>query len=246
MDIWPAAFGRITVEETDSTQAEAARRIEAGQALPFWVLARRQVAGVGRRGRAWSMPEGNFAGSVALRPGGPLARRALRSFTMALALRDALVELTGQPALFSLKWPNDVLCRERKLAGILLESRGDALVIGIGVNLVAAPPQAALEEGALAPVDLATAAGIRVTPEALLDLMAAAFARREALLVSEGFDAQRREWLAHAARLGQPIVARLADRTLTGRFDGVDGEGALMLATPGGIQRLPAADVHFA
>ena len=242
MDVWPEGTARLVLEETDSTQraafAEAAR-------APVWVLAHRQTAATGRRGRAWSMPAGNFAATLALRPQGPVQRRPLRSFLAALALRDALVELTGQPALFSLKWPNDVLCRGRKLAGILLDSRDEVLLIGIGVNLVAAPPQAALEPGATAPIDLRTAIGQTVTPEELLDALAPAFANREQRLVEEGFGRQQAEWMQGAARLGETITARLATRELTGRFDGIDTDGTLLLATARGVERLPAADIFF-
>ena len=242
MTLWPEGTVRVVLDEIDSTQSAAfAHRAEA----PVWVLAHRQTAATGRRGRAWAMPEGNFAATLALRPDGPVQKRSLRSFIAALALRDALVELTGQAALFSLKWPNDVLCRGRKLAGILLESREDTLLIGIGINLVAAPAQAFLEAGATAPIDLLSATGQRIAPEEMLDALARAFADREARLVQEGFAPQQAEWMRGAARLGETITARLATRELTGRFDGIDADGALLLATAQGVERLPAADIYF-
>ncbi|WP_316013989.1 biotin--[acetyl-CoA-carboxylase] ligase [Roseobacter sp. HKCCA0434] len=242
MEVWPQGTGRLILDETGSTQGEAFAR--AGDA-PIWVMAHRQTAATGRRGRAWAMPDGNFAATLAIRPDGPVARRALRSFIAALALRDALIELTGQPALFTLKWPNDVLCRERKLAGILLESRGDVLLVGIGVNLVAAPPQVELEPGASLATDLLSATGMRYDPEALLDPLARSFAAREARLAQEGFGPQQAEWMRGAARIGEQMTARLVGREVTGRFDGIDADGALLLATATGIERLPAAEIYF-
>lgn len=242
MMFWPEGIGRLILDETDSTQTQAyANRADA----PLWVLARRQTSGTGRRGRAWQMPVGNFAATLAFRPDGPVQRRSLRSFIAALALRDALNNLTGQPALFTLKWPNDVLCRGRKLAGILLESRDDFLLVGIGVNLVAAPSHATLEQGSTAPIDLLSACGQRIEPEDLLDALALAFDEREARLLAEGFAPQQAEWMRGAARLGEPIVARLANKEISGRFEGIDADGALLLATAEGLQRLPAAEIFF-
>ncbi|WP_118132709.1 biotin--[acetyl-CoA-carboxylase] ligase [Oceanicella sp. SM1341] len=234
------------LDEVDSTNAEALRRASAGERGPLWISARRQVAGRGRRGRGWSAPEGNLSASLLMTPRGTPAEAALRSFTAALALREALEAVTGRPALFSLKWPNDVLMSGAKLAGILLERSGTEgpLVIGIGVNLRHAPPAEALEPGALRPVALADT-GIRVEPEALLEPLAAGFARREAQFLSEGFAPLRAEWLGFAARLGETVTARFADRSLTGIFETVDAAGALVLNTGTARHEITAADIQF-
>jgi BirA family biotin operon repressor/biotin-[acetyl-CoA-carboxylase] ligase len=196
------------------------------------------------------MPEGNFAASLVMFPKGPAALAALRSFTAALALRDALVALGCPPDALSLKWPNDVLLHGGKLSGILLESLGDGqggvrhLIVGIGVNLAAAPDAASLEPGAMPPVALCDT-GLSVAPEALLDALAPAFAAREASLVTYGFGPTRTEWLAGAARLGQPITARLPGEALTGTFRDVDASGNLILDTATGRRAIAAADIHF-
>ncbi len=94
---WPAGTGRILLDETDSTNAEALRR--AGElAPPAWILAHRQTAGRGRRGRPWRMPEGNFAATLLCHPPQRPAQAALLSFVAALALHDALAEATGPAA----------------------------------------------------------------------------------------------------------------------------------------------------
>ncbi len=246
MGDWPAGTGREVLAETDSTNAEALRRLAAGDAGPAWILARRQTAARGRRGRAWAMPDGNFAATFYFRPRGPEAL-ALRSFVAALALHEALVAVTGRPDLFALKWPNDVLLSGGKLAGILLETGGAplGLAIGFGVNLAAAPEPAALEAGAVAPVSLRGASGLSVEPEDFLDLLAPAVAGWEARLTAQGFAPLRAAWLARAARLGEPVTARLPDRAVEGRFETIDETGALVLATAAGRVALPAAEVHF-
>ncbi|MFX0545673.1 biotin--[acetyl-CoA-carboxylase] ligase [Roseovarius sp. S1116L3] len=231
--------------EVDSTNAEGLRlaRTLAG---PTWIFAQRQVAGRGRRGRAWTDPAGNFAASLVLRPEGAPGRAALRSFVAALALHDALSAVAPHADL-ALKWPNDVLLSGGKLAGILLEGASSAermehLVIGFGVNLAEAPPRG---DAAVAPVSLRGGAGVDVTPEALLGHLAAAYARREAEFVAEGFAPVRDAWLARAARLGQEVIARTMQGETRGIFETVDADGQLVLSTPGGRRVIPAADVFF-
>ncbi len=245
---WPSGTARLLLAETDSTNAEALRRAARGEPGPLWLMARAQSAARGRRGRIWAMPPGNFAASLMMRTGAAPAEAALRSFVAALALFDALVEVTGRPAMFALKWPNDVLLDGRKLAGILLETGGGeprALVVGIGVNLVAAPPPEEIEPGAVPPASLLAATGTAPAPEAFLDVLAPAFAAWEHRLAREGFGPIRAAWLARAARLGEPVLARLPGREIAGRFETIDATGALVLATPAGRIALAAAEVHF-
>lgn len=244
MAVWPEGTARILLGEVGSTQDEARARAPA-LAGPAWLLARRQTGGRGRRGKAWADPPGNFAATLVLPLPDAAPLLALRSFVAALALRDALVAATGQEAAFTLKWPNDVLYRGRKIAGILLETLpapAQGLAIGIGVNLVAVPEDVA--PGARAPAHLAET-GIRLEPGAFLDLLAPAFARREAVLAEEGFAPVRAAWLDHAAGLGQEVHARAGDTVHSGRFAGIHDSGALLLDTGQGRLALPAADVFF-
>ena len=232
--------------EIDSTNAEAQRRAAAFGG-PVWILALHQTHGRGRRGRAWHDPEGNFAATYLSRPDGPADQVALRSFVAALALHEALVQVTGRPEAFALKWPNDVLLNGGKLAGILLESIGQRggvgyLAIGIGVNLRAAPDA---EPGAVPPVGLMSETGCSVAPEEFLDLLAPAYARWEAQLATYGFGPIRTAWLDRAARLGAQITARTAGTEETGTFEGIDASGALVLRTATGRRSIPAADVYF-
>ncbi|WP_438975118.1 biotin--[acetyl-CoA-carboxylase] ligase [Roseicyclus sp.] len=246
---WPAGVDRLILPETDSTMAEGARRAAALTA-PTWICALAQTAGRGRRGRAWAMPAGNFAASLVMRPAGPPAQAALRSFVAALALRDALVAVTGRAEVFTLKWPNDVLLNGGKLAGILLESSGaagrvDALVIGIGVNLAATPDTTLLEAGALAPVSLLGETGITITPEDFLTHLAQHFAHWEVQFTTHGFGPIRSAWLKNAARIGQNITARMMRDEITGTFVEIDTQGQLVLETPKGRQTIAAADIFF-
>ena len=246
---WPAGVGRQVLPSTDSTMAEGARQAPSLPG-PTWICALEQTAARGRRGRAWANPPGNFAASLVLRPEGPPGHAALRSFVAALALRDALVAAGVPEGALALKWPNDVLLSGGKLAGILLESMGaggriDSLIIGIGVNLAAAPTPEQLEPGAVPPVSLKAETGIDVTPEDFLDLLAAAYDARELQFTTWGFAPIRTAWLAHAARLGETITARTARDETVGRFTDVDSDGQLVLETAKGPRRIAAADIFF-
>lgn len=212
---------------------------------PAWILASEQTAARGRRGRAWSTPRGNFAGTLIMPRTGSPADAALRSFVASLALREAFVAVTGRTDAFALKWPNDVLLNGGKVAGILLETLGDYLVIGIGVNLAHAPTAAEVEQGAVTPVSLRAVTGVEVTPEDFLDALAAAYARLETQYTTYGFGPIRTAWLAHAARMGEVVTARTMRDETVGVFEDVDGAGNLILNTAKGRVAITAADVYF-
>ena len=246
---WPEGYERRVLAEVDSTNAEAAR-ISGDLSGPTWVLALKQTSGRGRRGRAWEMPEGNFAATLVMRPSESPDQVALRSFVAALALYDALEAATGRGDLLSLKWPNDVLLRDGKVAGILLESTGmgqgiGQISIGIGVNLAGVPDAALLEQRAVAPVSVFGETGVRISPEDFLTLLAQAYARHEQSFVTYGFGPLRELWLSRAARLGEVITARTMRDEFTGTFSTVDPAGNLVLETAKGLQVISAADVFF-
>jgi BirA family biotin operon repressor/biotin-[acetyl-CoA-carboxylase] ligase len=242
---WPAGYDRIVMDAIDSTNAEAAR-LAPHLTRPTWIMAHRQTAARGRRGRRWEMPEGNFAATLVMRPGGHPTWAALRSFVAANALYATLAMYVRDASL-ALKWPNDVLLAGGKVAGILLESTGqgktvDWLSIGIGVNLVAKPEVAG--ETGFPPVCLADH-GERVEPEEFLTMLAGHFATQEGILERLGFDAVREDWLQRAAKIGEIITARTAREEITGLFDTIDEGGNLVLITGAGRRAIPAADVYF-
>ena len=246
---WPEGVARHLLAEVDSTNSEAARLAPA-LSQPTWIFAHRQTAARGRRGRGWAMPAGNFAATLVMRPSGAPAEAAQRSFVAALALADALAAVAGPGVTITLKWPNDVLLNGGKVAGILLESAGQGgavshLAIGIGVNLADAPPVSALEAGAHSPVSLRGETGLVIAPEEFLTLLANAFDRWERQLRTYGFGPIRTAWIARAAKIGQPIVARTVAETVEGTFETIADDGALVLTTRDGRRVIPAADVYF-
>ncbi|MDB6176133.1 biotin--[acetyl-CoA-carboxylase] ligase [Paracoccus sp. Z330] len=249
VDEWPQGYGRHVIDRVDSTNAEAFR-MAPSLAGPTWIMARRQEAGRGRRGRAWIDPVGNFAATLVMQTQSGPADAARLSFVAALAVHDALIRLCGPRLNISLKWPNDVLLNGGKLSGILLESSGsggrvNALAIGIGINLISTPPQDAVEKGALRPVSLQDEAGVVLTPDDVLPAVAQGFDHWFRQDRDYGFAPIREAWTARAARLGETVTARTGTSETTGRFEGMDETGALVLMTSRGRVAIPAADIYF-
>ncbi len=242
---WPQGYSRAVFDSLPSTNAAA-----LAADGPIWIMAHVQTAGRGRRARSWDSPRGNLYASLCLHPLDAPAQMALRSFAAALALRDALIAAGVAGDTITLKWPNDVLISGRKVAGILLESspRGPlpCLAIGFGVNLAAYPDLGAVEAGATMPTSVLRETGLTIAPEACLTHLAASYAAREAQFTAAGFAPLRADFLAHAARMGEGITARLGTgASHTGRYETIDETGNLILTTAAGRMAISAADVFF-
>ncbi|WP_341702516.1 biotin--[acetyl-CoA-carboxylase] ligase [Ferrovibrio sp.] len=239
------AWSLQAFDSLDSTSEEVRRRAEAGAPEGLAVLARRQTAGRGRRGRSWDSPEGNLFLSLLLRPRVTPAEAARLSFLVAVAVTEAL-DLAA-PALrgqVTCKWPNDVLVAGAKIAGILLESRTapdgglDWVIVGIGVNLAHFPPDTPYAATAL------SAHGVAVLPEDFAGWLLARLGYWLGRWRSEGFAPVREAWLARAQGIGREVVVRLPDSELRGRFAALDESGALLLELPDGSrQAVTAGDV---
>ncbi|WP_443025502.1 biotin--[acetyl-CoA-carboxylase] ligase [Sphingomonas sp. PB4P5] len=141
----------------------------------------------------------------------------------------------------ALKWPNDLLIDGAKVSGILLERAGDAVVIGIGVNLAAHPDD--LER----PTTSLAAHGITPDPAEFLETLAEGFARWLARWRGEGLAPVRTRWLERAHPIGTALTARLPDGdAIDGLFQGLDSDGALILRLADGTQRvIHAADIFL-
>jgi BirA family biotin operon repressor/biotin-[acetyl-CoA-carboxylase] ligase len=237
-----AGVRHLAYDTLGSTNAEALALARAGERGPLWISAGRQTAGRGRRGREWVSPAGNLYATLLLTEPSSPAQAPQVTFVAALALHDAVAECAPQlgPGL-NVKWPNDLLSGGAKLAGILIESENQphfAVAIGIGVNCVSHPSDAAFPA-----TDLAAAKAL-VTPEQLLTVLAKAMQRRlTQWQQGEGFAAIRADWLQRAAGLGEPIKVRLPEREFTGRFRGLDEAGRLQVEEAGGVVSVTAGEV---
>lgn len=241
-----ARFDVDALAECTSSSDVLLERAAQGAGAGSVVVADRQTAGRGRRGRMWnSAPESSLTFSLLWRFAGGVERLAGLSLAVGIAVVRALRSL-GVPAL-TLKWPNDVLLEQRKLAGILVElsseRRGMIAVIGIGLNL-APPPQSAVLEFPVATLQGALSA----VPDRhlLLAALLAELAPVLDLFSRDGFGALQSEWNALQAWPDRP-VRLLHDGAveLEGLCRGADVDGALLVETAAGMQRCLSGDLSL-
>jgi len=210
------------------------------------VIAETQTAGRGRRGRSWASPSGkNLYASLVLRPELPPQRAPELTLLAAVAVAEAL---RGEGVEASIKWPNDLQVGGKKIAGILTELSAESdrvhfVVLGIGVNLNAEasdfPPDV---------TEMATSV-MRVTGQRVL--RAAFVARLMTLLeqwlsvhAEQGFGPVRARWRALSSTLGREVLVKAERRELRGVAEDIDLDGALLLRTEDGVERVLAGDVE--
>jgi BirA family transcriptional regulator, biotin operon repressor / biotin---[acetyl-CoA-carboxylase] ligase len=237
-----AGVRHIAYETLGSTNAEALALARAGERGPLWLNAASQSAGRGRRGSQWVSPAGNLHTTLLLSEPSPPAQAAQLSFVAALAVHDAVAACAPQLGpLLKVKWPNDLLVGQAKVAGILIEGESEpvfAVAIGIGVNCAAHPDNTDYPA-----TDLA-AAGARVVTDTLFAALSGAMERRLAQWNrGQGFGAIRADWLKRAAGLGEILRVRLPERELSGLFKGLDDNGRLLLEQGGRISAITAGEV---
>lgn len=222
------------VASTGSTNADLAARISSQERVAEgdWLVADRQRAGKGRQGREWFDGAGNFMGStlVLLQASDPSA--GTLALVAGLAVLEAVSPLVPPPHMVQLKWPNDVLIGGAKLCGILLERVGDAVVVGVGVNLAAAPQVEGKRTVALAAFG----------PAPDRDTFAAALAQCFDLELERwrtfGLEPLLRRWQAAAHPIGTLLsVGEPGEAPVKGQFAGLAPDGALQLRLANGTTR---------
>ena len=203
-----------------------------------WLVALQQDAGRGRHSRVWETLDGTFSGStvIQLRSDDPPAPAL--ALAAGLALIEA-VEVAAPNLPLSLKWPNDLMLGDAKLAGILLERSGNRVVAGFGVNLAAAPQIAGRKTASL---------GGATTPHAFAPLLAASVARLIAAWRVADPAAFAQAWAARAHPLGTALEVHSGpSERIAGKFDGIEPDGALRLRLEGGsVEVIRAGDVTLA
>lgn len=226
------------LHEVDSTNAEATRLLSTGAEAPFAVLANRQSAGRGRMGRTWfSEAAGNLYLSLALRPQLPPAR--MGPFTLWMGLKVCQFLDERHDAAVGIKWPNDLLCNGRKLAGMLTEARIDTdftreLVFGLGLNVNSTPADWPEALSTIA-TSLREAIGKSFSLNAFAaDLLATLVEAYEAF-VSGAYAADFKVlWTRYDSLMGKDVTLHSQGSTFEGTACGINDDGSLALQRPDG------------
>lgn len=242
-----AGYQLAAFEALGSTNIEALSRGHNSVAERGWVVARQQTAGKGSRGRGWISPLGNLYASLFIQTRLPLPLLSSLGFVAGLALEKSIVQcapfLSGR---IQLKWPNDLLVDGAKLSGILLETEptvdgARVLVVGMGVNITAAPT------GLAYPAMSLLSLGCNASSATLFAVLTESWIELERLWdEGRGFSVIRNLWLEKAAGLGAPVNVKIGPDEISGIFETMDDMGRLVVRrSDDGTRTIAAGEVYF-
>ncbi len=233
-DISPELAGRVIfLEECASTNDEARRLADLGAAHGTLVLAEKQTAGRGRRGQAWACPVGEgIACSLIIRPEAPTPLWSRIAIATGLGVAESL-DLPVE-----VKWPNDLWLNGKKLCGILVESTGNAVVVGIGMNVNVKK----FPEGLAHPAtSILLETGTPASREVVLAGMIERVIYRTSQIEGE-FGSLISSWNTRCALRGKLIRCLRDGKPITGMMEGLSLSGELLLRNTEGLQRILQAD----
>lgn len=236
-------------DEIDSTNQEARRLILQGYGQGTVIVAEQQNAGRGRLGRRWESPSGSGIWfSVILEPSVSLQETSRYSFVTAVAVAEGIRQATGLPA--QVKWPNDILIDGRKVCGVLLElvaemTRVHQLIIGIGIN-ANQKPEDFPDEVQKKATSLAIESGHPIQRREVLCAVLRSMEENCRLMEQQGFAAICRKWAELSCVIGREVqILRQNEPVLYGKAVGLDEDGALLVQTENGTERIIAGDVSL-
>lgn len=233
--------------ELASTNAHLLESVSTGNASGVACLAERQTSGRGRRGRTWVSPfGGNLYLSLLWQFAGGASQLAGLSLAMAIAIIRALREF-GLDSV-AVKWPNDILVSDRKLAGILLELSGEAsgpcsVVVGFGLNIRA--PAAAMSTIDQPWTDLESELGSSVARNELAGRLINHLLSSIQEFEQDGLAPFLNEWQAHDSFAGKEVILHMPEGDIRGVVRGVDNTGALLLAQAGKVRRFYSGEISM-
>ena len=237
LSLWEKVVYKFEVSSTMDVAKELAERGDKAV-----VIAEKQTAGRGRLSRAWKSDLGGLWITLILIDRRPLKSALVFPFLSALAVANALTETYNLSP--TLKWPNDVLVFEKKVAGILLEVKGEAdlmdyALIGIGVNLNNKVSQEPFEQRA---ISVSECLGKKVDRFAFLSSLLQNF---EALYFNFSMQEILREWKSLSSTLGRPVKVRTLNESFEGVALDLDDDGALLVQTEAGIRKVYSGDCFY-
>lgn len=235
------AFRLRRFDELSSTNDEVKRALRSGEPEGLVVVASRQATGYGRQGRVWESPFGGLYSSWLLRPDVAIESLSTLSLVAALAVRRTIIGFFPDEDAddVQIKWPNDVVCADGKLAGISLEALGGGVCVGIGINVVAPVPRRAVA-GKHVPVYVADRCSELGDGETavtrVLDALMFHWSEVYAQWCEEGFSAFAKEYERYASLTGKhvQVVDRQGTALVEGRATRVDECGRLIVVDAAG------------
>jgi BirA family biotin operon repressor/biotin-[acetyl-CoA-carboxylase] ligase len=232
---WIEKYNLIIFDEIDSTNSECLRLARSQTSGDYIIWAKSQKAGRGTNTKQWDSPIGNLYLSILLDRNIYTQHQTQFSFIASLSVLDSiksLLQMTDISSQITLKWPNDVLIKNKKVAGILLESisinQKNYLIIGIGINVNNYPTNTNI------PATSLLSEGIVVNLEKLLNIFINTMNYNIEDWESNGFETLRLRWLSNAAFLNKSIAILNENRTITGIFKDIDHFGNIKLELPNG------------
>jgi len=237
------AFEIQQFDEIDSTNTYLVSQARKGARDGLVVVAKYQTAGRGRLDRTWEAPpDASLLASILFRSQLTAEYLYLTSVAVALSARAAIASLVDVAP--SLKWPNDLLFADKKVAGVLAELADEpgqerpAVVVGIGINVTWPGPPG------VGGTSILEASGIEVSPAAVLEELLAELAHRKVLLDSAGGRQElQREFESSLATIGTSVRVEKSDGELVGMAVGVSERGHLLVEAGGSVHEIVAGDV---
>lgn len=223
------------IAETGSTSSDLLERMRGGETVPdgYWLVTDRQTTGRGRQGREWNDAPGNFMGSTVIHLRSRDVGTPSLALVAGLAVYETVLPRLNVPGNLQLKWPNDLLLSGAKLAGILLEREGNAVIVGIGVNLASAPRVAGRNTVSLGQF------GPAPDRDRFAADLSVQFEQEVARWRNYGLEPLIARWLAAGHPEGTPLsVTGHDEERVSGTFAGLEADGALRLRLADGSLRV--------
>jgi len=236
----------MILEETGSTNQDAMQQADAGAQEGLVIFANKQSHGKGRLGRTWHTMPDSLAASVLLRPDLPPEQVPQLSLLTAVALHDALSSYNPD---IRIKWPNDLLYQGAKVAGILTEMRAEpgcvhAVVLGFGINLIAPADGWPIDIDKPA-IDLGSISPSAISKLKLATAILNALDFWYDIYLKDGFAPVHRVWWQAHAASGARVSVYDGRQYIEGIASALDDDGALLLQTASGVQRIIAGDLEL-
>ena len=241
----------IWLDSIDSTNEEIKRQIKNFNKTT-WIIAKHQTNGKGRNGNSWISNNGNFSGSVIFFPAAQRFHLHLYGFFFGVALYDTIKKIVKDGVDIRLKWPNDLIIENYKVAGILLESiqapciRKSGLIVGIGVNLNSSPILKANSNRQYDTQCVASFTNDKIDVKKFFRNFSYELNQLESYVQERELSSILSVWQTRSYDKGTMIhISDNKKKVKTGKFLGLDELGGLIVGENSGVKKIYSGDVYF-